>query len=379
MIWVAKGCGGTFLQPGVLGREQMTIADLIIEARHLVNSLGEAWLADATGTGFTALMALQRAYIRYAMETKCFRVPRALQTVIGQGIYSFAAFGSEAADTDSLSVLAAADNVDDFLLIAGQPVNTYVDGHYISVTIKNPNLEAVAELAWTYTIVGTLAGGLACTEVLTATAQTLDPGKSQTMTSTRRFATVSSITPSGAQTAGLEHSAGVGAQAAGARLFEVVAVTYDRDGTDPSVFDAPLTEARLPVNWRTLDNSTPTGFLRWGDRAIRVLAPPDAGCVAEIDGYETPDLTSFAAETDEPDMVIDDQELLAVYAAILLMIRDPSEENAIRGNVLYPRWQSGIVKAKGRMHSGGSFMIGRNAGLSQRSPFVLDSEITMVS
>lgn len=298
----------------------MTLLQLKEMTRFIVNEAGLQWLPSADASAFDLTEALQRSYVDYAKETKCFRVSRTVGTAPSTSIY--------------------------------------------------------------------------------------------------RFATVADATSTAR------------------RLFELVYVGYN--GADL----ADLNESRLADDWRYLDADTPEGWLRWGDRAIRIVPEPSmwtypktasttngsavvtgasgstfltdlvasetltingatrtiltvdsntqvtctanwtannvnqamtVGLYMTWEGYETPDLTAFDEDTESPDVDEADQKLLAIGAAIYVTVKDPSDENQRRASVLWPALSDGYRKAYQRIHRvNGSIEVGRYAdapGLSTLPPY----------
>jgi len=148
----------------------------------------------------------------------------------------------------------------------------------------------------------------------------------------------------------------------GARLFQLTSVIYDCGGTAIELHER--SEHRLPANWRTAASGTPESYIRWGDRSIRLIpATLTASKTIRLEGYELPDLTTFAASSESPAMNDLDQNLLPIWAAILLTVRDPSAENQVRSSILYPRWKEGIDAAYKRIHPIPEAVVaGRNTG-----------------
>ncbi|MEN6358158.1 MAG: hypothetical protein ABFD83_13875 [Armatimonadota bacterium] len=157
-----------------------------------------------------------------------------------------------------------------------------------------------------------------------------------------------------------------GTSGAGGRIFNLIYVAFN------SVTIYPVTESRLDAynsNWRFAANGTPTNWLKYSNKSFRLFPKPSAASDIYIEGYETPDISSFTEDT-EPDIEELDHSLLAVYASILVTVRDPSNTNAIRASQLYPIWQAGIADARDRIHGPGSadVEVAREAGTQRAMP-----------
>jgi len=93
-----------------------------------------------------------------------------------------------------------------------------------------------------------------------------------------------------------------------------------------------------------------------------VSTPFTAAGTFYLEGWETPDPDTFATDTDVPQLHEDDHDLIAVWAAILHIIRDPGGENSARAGELFPRYEKGIAQAKERINRGrGRTVVGRFA------------------
>jgi hypothetical protein len=332
-------------------------------ARWYVSELGVGWLKNATSGQFDLDDMLWQGLQRYYRETKCSLVGYTLPATAGLGVYSYGAFGVELADTDLISVLAAANNTTAFTLVAGQPVSTYLDQHYITISLKNNTGGVSSGNAANYTIVGTLFGGEAYSEVVAfAEAELLNAADQAvvTKTSSKPFATITSITPSAAQPVGWQHSAGVGAQSAGSRIFDVSYIAYDEN---------PLTRTnrhrldRFDTKWRFASSGTPDFWLPWGEKMFRIWRPADSARNIFFEGWETPDATVFDADTDTPPIEATDGPLISMYAAILATVREPTDEMQIRQSILFPQVSAGWLRAYKRIHGTGDeeIIFARNA------------------
>jgi hypothetical protein len=152
--------------------------------------------------------------------------------------------------------------------------------------------------------------------------------------------------------------------------------------TDPSIFEPKLvtcdglpldemTEARLSAESPTYQSDAsgaPRCWLKDDDGKVRIYPAPDAiTYVLALTGYTVP-ATAWSGVGDSPPIALVDHDLLAVGAFMVLMCNDPRNEDAIRGNVLFPRWSEGIKSAEARIHgSGGAAVeVGRFASLPTR-------------
>ena len=342
----------------------MTRAEIRQQMRYVLNELGVDYLEDSSATKFDADQAVTQAYNAYAKATRCFPRRYSLVATVGNAIYGYGAFGIEAADTAAISVLAAADNTNPFTLITGQPSSTYIDRHYVTITIKGTG----AGNAATYTVGGTLYGGIAYSEAVSWTTPELSAGGTFTKTTARPFATVTSITPSitSAQPAGWQHSAGVGAQSAGERMFEVTYVAFDTTRYDSALArrTADWMDTRAP-GWRWDSPGTPEVWLPDGERMIRLWRPPDSALAIYVEGYETPDPTLFDADTDSPDVHEDDHHLLSIKAALSALPRDIDTAAAVRVQMFTAEYEAGLKGARKRIHGTGDeeIIFARHAGV----------------
>lgn len=112
-----------------------------------------------------------------------------------------------------------------------------------------------------------------------------------------------------------------------------------------------LTRPRLSQwnrNWRTLTAGTPIYAVQQGTGAIRVVPAASASGSLYVEGYETRPGYAWASDTDVPPIDEIDHALLAAYAVCLIAVRGVTDENAVRQTALYPLWQDGTTRAKGR-------------------------------
>lgn len=157
-----------------------------------------------------------------------------------------------------------------------------------------------------------------------------------------------------------------------AGLFKVRFVAYD--GLSLKAASQSILDNSRP-NWRFADDGIPTAWVPWGG-GIRLFPTPAAIKTITVECCEMP---TILAETDAPLIPIGDHELLAIYAAIQVMIKDPSNENAIRASQLYPRWEAGIKAAKDRFNGSGQadIIVGRYARTSD-AELQYDRDITIL-
>lgn len=135
---------------------------------------------------------------------------------------------------------------------------------------------------------------------------------------------------------------------AGGRIFRPVAMGYNKqllDELDRSQL------AGMDRNWRWATSGTPFCWWQQG-RAVRVLSAPAGEGELYLEGYETPDNTLWADDSDEPPCHVLDHKLIAmgsIWAVVTIM--NPSKESRFRASALGQALASGYAQAKTNLKS----------------------------
>lgn len=180
-----------------------------------------------------------------------------------------------------------------------------------------------------------------------------------------------------AATADQEEYAYTAFHADAARIFDISYISYDGD---------PLTRInrgnldRIDSKWRTAASGTPRYWLPWGDKKIRIYKPPSGTLNLYLEGWETPASTVFDGDSDTPPIDVTDHPIIAKYAAVLGTIRDVTDENQMRQNVLYKEVLAGWQAAYKRIHGIGdeTIIFGRNAGSEPDYTLPYNTSITNI-
>jgi hypothetical protein len=358
--------------------------DLAELRRWFYHYSNEVRIPDSSATQLDVTDLLGQAYRMYARKTKCFRRDYALAATVDLATYAFEAFGQEAAATGSITVLEAANNTNALTLVSAQPAHTTIDRHYVTVSLKNNTGGQSSGNASTFTVVGTKHGGIAYTEVLTfATADLATKANQAVVTKTTRkpFASMTSITPSAAQPANWQRSAGVAAQSAGTRLFEISLVAFDSKPLrfkSVSQMDAERGAANRSDTWRWTDSGQVLYWVPWEEQTFRLWRTPDAASSIYLEGWETPDADYFAEDTDTPDIDESDQLLIPMYAAMIPQLRDAKSELKLSLTVFGPQVIAGWKAARKRIHGSvsESLVFGRYGGAGSVEKWWLPDSIT---
>jgi len=164
---------------------------------------------------------------------------------------------------------------------------------------------------------------------------------------------------------------------AGERIFALSYVGYDSEELDhQSLTDLNNTEP----NWREQDSGKPRIWTPWGDSSIRFHPAPDSALPITIEGWELPNPSTFDSDDDYPHILKSDQQLIAMYAAILATVKNPNDENAIRQSVLFPQWNEGTKKAVRRIHgTGDTVEFGKYTDKRAASRFNISNTITNIT
>lgn len=305
----------------------MTRSQIGKYARFLIDEHGLDWLEDENSSRYTLDDALDMAYNEYALQTRSFiSSAMTLASTANDATYTFDQFGTYTTwGVNTVKVLG--DIV----------VPTTANGHkYICVNAGQTH--TTTEPTW-----GT-AKNSEVTDGVVDTITWKEYGSDATL---------------------------------GSRVFEIKTLAYN------SVTLTAVNENWLDnnyTNWRFNDNGTPRLWVPWGERGFRLYPKPSGTDNIYLEGYEIPELGAFDADSDVPDIHIKDHELLAVYAAIMVTVADPTNENQIRGSVLAPMWESGINAAKKRISGTGQFytVMARNKKRNI-GRFTVDDDITLLS
>lgn len=363
----------------------MTKTELIQQMRNYLDEYGTEVLTDTAASASDPLGCaeyLDRAYSDFAKITRSFTESAKASAIAGRGIYGFAAFGIEELNKSSISAVASANNTYPFILIPGEPSGTQVQGHLILIEFENNKLGPQDFTAVNVTIEGTDYYAVPISEVLAFPAATAcPPGWFIRRTTHARFATVTSITPSVAQSGGdfeWMHSAGVAAQSAGGRIFEPSFLSYD--GRRLTRVLKPYQDKSRP-GWRFEGTGTPSRWMRWSGNAVRVMPAPSANLAdgLYLEGFSTPDTANWGLN-DAPEIHESYQWLLAVRAAALFILRSPTDVNKQRAQPLVDLWAEQTAIARMEIHSegDGAMILGR---WSERPPsglYELDDDIAVL-
>jgi hypothetical protein len=354
-----------------------TRAELREQARWLLDKQADNYLKTSDATLFDMNDALMRGYSVYAQKTRAFPVRYALASVAGVGEYGFAAFGAQSVDTDLIAVSAAANNTT-ALTIAAQPAQL----SYVTVSIKNGTAAPATGNTSTYTVVGFGRGYVPQTDTIVfvqlADLTLIAVNGVVTKSTAKKFLAVTSITPSAAQPSALwAHFAGVPAALPGSRIFAVRHMEYD---------DLPLdclSEAdmdRRMSTWRSASTGAPSVWIPRGAQTFLLWYTPSGTSPIDLDGYETPDSTTFDADTDEPECHEEDAQAIPLWACILATCKGITDENAVRRSIFYPEWDAAIKSACKRIHltPGNGVVFGEYAGLSAGSTLPYERTITNI-
>lgn len=153
---------------------------------------------------------------------------------------------------------------------------------------------------------------------------------------------------------------GTGSPKSGARMFKINYVAYDsREISESTRADI----ARSDPNWRFSSAGTPLAWFPSGERRFQLWPKPVGVLNIVVEGFETPDLTSFTTDAAIPDIHVGDHRLLALETALLPLMRDPENENLVRATSFYQELQAGYKAARKRIHGAGraSIIVGRNS------------------
>jgi hypothetical protein len=167
---------------------------------------------------------------------------------------------------------------------------------------------------------------------------------------------------------------GSGTPKTGGRMFEITYVGYN------SLALTPATMSRLAEfdpNWRHAASGTPAMWIPNGERAIRLWPTPSSTLNISVAGYQIPDPATFDTGTESPDIFEGDMRLIALGAALLPIMRDPSRENMVRASALYAELEAGYAAAHKRIHGAAraSLVVGRR-GVSRSGYQPLNERIS---
>lgn len=352
----------------------MQKSELEVRARSLVNEFGLEFLPDSSDSIYSLDTATQEGYVQFCRQTRC-RIGRyGRASIAGRAVYAYGGFGVVTGDNDALSVSAAANNTTPFVLVAGQPVSDYTELFRVSVTLTNGTASVANGNTCIVTVTGTGRGAVPQSEEITFDASIAAPGGvksvaaggSVTLNTTLLFESVVSVKPSVAQPSSWTHSAGVAEVTHGARIFEPIAVEFNGNDLD-AITVACLSES--DSNWRNAASGTPTVWVPDSEGMMRIHVPPSSAGKIVLEGYETPDLLTFSKGWHVPEIHESAQALISVWAAILVTVRDATQEQQLRASTLYPMWQDGISAEVRRIHGAPSpsVEVGKHAGYGHRA------------
>jgi hypothetical protein len=229
--------------------------------------------------------------------------------------------------------------------------------------MKNNTGGASSGNATNVVIVGVDQWGVPLSETLvfaTTDLATLADQASVTKTTSKAFLRVFTITPSVAQPAAWQHSAGTAAQTAGDRIFAIEVVTFNERELDRQTADWL---SSYDTKWRTRESSTPDVWIPWGEKRLRMWKTPNSTDDIYLEGYATPDPLSFAKDTDTLSIEEDDQFLVPMFAAVMVQLRGSQDEALVKASMFGPQLEAGWKAAHKRIHGigGGEIIFGRGA------------------
>lgn len=132
------------------------------------------------------------------------------------------------------------------------------------------------------------------------------------------------------------------------RLFEITAAAYNEVNLAIKTVDYL---DNLDAGWRFRSSSTPTILVPWGEGSFRLWPTPSGADHIFVEGYQTADLTTFAATTDTAAIHSSRGRTLAAYMASLLAIRLAGiPEAQVQQSACYSIWLDGIKQAKRDVH-----------------------------
>jgi hypothetical protein len=108
--------------------------------------------------------------------------------------------------------------------------------------------------------------------------------------------------------------------------------------------------------WRFDGQGTPIYWLPYGESQFMLYYTPSAALSILVEGYQTPDPTTFNTDTAQPQIQVSDRYLLAMYAAIVYCSAIPSQENNARLAKLVADYEKGMKRAYGRINNTGSYI-----------------------
>ena len=142
-----------------------------------------------------------------------------------------------------------------------------------------------------------------------------------------------------------------GTSGAGARMFEVRALWYNQQPLEQLTLDELDRRNSL---WRFDASGTPAFWVAYGESQILFHHKPGSAGSIFIEGWETPDLDTFSADTDEPTNIhVSHRELIAYAAALRMVERIVNQENNLRYQYMVDRYKRGITSAHRNINTPG--------------------------
>lgn len=346
----------------------MTRLELDRYARHLLDLYDLSYAPSSDPNKFDMNEALFMGYERVCRELYALKVSYTRPAIPGQAVYAYSGFGNISEDDEYLSGYATAGASNMTLKTPSTALYSLV-----SISLKNAASSSFTSSAVTYTVYGLGMGGEYETDLIYVEPVTLGAGAHVTVTGHRYFSIAASSAPLGssgyikasvAQPTGggasWQHAAGVPAAANGARVYDIARIDYG------SVMLERQTEMDLESvtrSWRATPAGVPVAWIPWGDRHIRLWPPPSSAGAIFLEGYETPDPQTFASDSAEPNLHPIDHPLIAVWAAILTVVRgtaDPALQTKIQP--LMTMWTEGIAAGLTRIHGVGRSPLALGSG-----------------
>jgi hypothetical protein len=161
----------------------------------------------------------------------------------------------------------------------------------------------------------------------------------------------------------------------GKRLFRLRIVFYDELRLNSASLDDL---DKRDFRWRFNPSGTPRFWYPYGESKIGFYPAPSGTANIYVEGWETPDLTTFSADADEPDVTASDRYLIAIKAALYPAVRLMNNENSARRQELVNDYNLGIIEANSRINSQARVSVyGRNAGGASSYPPISSTVTTL--
>ena len=292
----------------------MTKAEMRNKTRWILNELGVQQIpnAEADQSSYSLDSALAEGIYKYAEQTESYRVKYWLTTALP---FTGVGTGSHTSNPTHLSFTPVTSGT----VLAGQVVTISGDSNIYSVA---SNITVTATVAATVILLQPLQADCAGAAVSIAVSDYL----------------LSSFTNTADPTA-------LAGSTTAARMFDVRNVRYAGHDLDPSLEQREHKcddEPGCPRVWYQFDWQT-----------IRIIKPALTANTLEVEGYVTPDLTAFLANSDGTYQWTLahplDQPTPCYWAAIQLLTRSESQENAARIQKCEAWWSVKCAEAHGRI------------------------------